>query len=258
MSLERMQRDFLAHVIRGDGAIIAALTRRGQNGLAVYAHAYRANLIACLKDTYEKTLAWLGEDDFESAARKHIAGHPPRSWTLSDYGEAFPQTLAGLYPADPEIEELAWLDWTLRRAFDGPDTVVQDPAAFGGVDWERAVFAMAPTLALRMVGTNVAAIWNAISDDAPPPPAAPLARPRALAVWRRELSPMFRCLDERERAALERARAGATFGEICAMLAVDHPVGDAAAIEAGGLLAGWLGDHIVVGVAGESLNRGGG
>jgi hypothetical protein len=250
MSLERLQRDFLAHVLAGDGAIVAAVGERGRRGLAVYSHAYRANLVACLKDTFEKTLAWLGEDAFGAAAARHIAEHPPRSWTLADYGEAFPRTLAGLYPADPEVRELAWLDWALRRAFDGPDAAMQDPAGFGDVDWEHAVFTLAPTLTLRQVTTNVAALWRAMAEGATPPPAAALPAPGALAVWRRELSPMFRSLDERERAALDLALGGASFGDICARLAADLPDGEAAATEAGALLARWLGDHIVIGVTG--------
>jgi hypothetical protein len=250
MSLEAIQRAFLAHVVRGDGAIVAAVSERGRRGLAVYPHAYRANLVACLKDTYEKTLAWLGEEDFDAAALEHITEHPPRSWTLADYGEAFPSTLAGLYPADPEVEELAWLDWTLRRAFDGPDASVQDPATLGGVDWEQAVFTLAPTLAVREVKTNVAALWNAMAAGETPCPATLLDAPRALAVWRRELSPMFRSLDAPERAALDLARAGATFGQICAALAAQSPDQEAAAAAAGALLAGWLADQMVVGVAG--------
>jgi hypothetical protein len=250
MSLERIQRAFLAHVVRGDDAIVAAVGARGRGGLAVHAHAYRANLVACLKDSYEKTLAWLGEDDFETAAREHITQHPPRGWTLNDYGEAFPRTLAGLYPADPEVEELAWLDWALRRAFDGPDANPPEPKAFGDIDWERAVLILSPTLATRQVSTNVAVLWNAMAEGTTPPPVEPLETPRTLAVWRRAFSPMFRGLEVRERAALDLARAGAGFGAICAWLAADHPDDEAAAAaEAGALLAAWLDDQIVVGVA---------
>jgi hypothetical protein len=246
MSLRAIQRDFLAHVLRGDDVIVPRVSARGRPGLAVYAHAYRANLVACLKDTYEKTLAWLGDDAFEAAALAHIARHPPRSWTLAAYGQTFPRTLAGLYPADPEVEELAWLDGALRRAFDGPDAVVQDPATLGDVDWERAVL-----IYVRVTLTNVAALWTGITEAAPPPPAR-LDMPRALAVWRRDVSPMFRSLSPRESMALDLARAGAAFGEICAMLADHHTDPDAAAAEAGGFLAGWLGDQIVVGVAGAA------
>jgi hypothetical protein len=250
MSLQQIQRDFLAHVRRGDDAIVMAVSERGRRGLAVYHHAYRANLVACLGDAYEKTLAWLGENDFEAAALAYIARHTPQSWTLGDYGEAFPSSLAALYPADPEVAELAWLDWSLRRAFDGPDVAVRNPATFGDIDWEEAVFTLAPTLALRVVATNVAALWNAMAEGETPPPSALLDAPRALAVWRRELSPMFRSLDEPERAALDLARAGATFGDVCAMLAADCPDPADAAAAAGGMLARWLADEIVVGVAG--------
>ncbi len=202
--------------------------------------------MACLRDTFEKTAAWLGDEAFDVAAIEHIAGNPPRSWTLSDYGDGFDVTLDGLYPADPEVPELAWLDWSLRRAFDGPDSTLQDPAAFADIDWDRAVFVLAPTLTTRHVTTNVAALWSAMGDAQTPPPVALLDAPLALAVWRRELSPRFRSLADAEFAALERARQGATFGEICAGLAEDHQDTDEAAAVAGGLLAQWLEDRIVV------------
>jgi hypothetical protein len=248
MSLAVIQQDFRAYLRSGNDEIAASVADGARHGLAVYRHAFRANLIACLRDTFTKSSAWLGEADFEIAALEHIALHPPSSWTLSDYGEGFPETLARIHPRDPEIEELAWLDRALRRAFDGPDSRVQDRAAMADVDWESAVLSVAPTLALRPITTNGAAIWSAMADGLAPPAAAALTGFAGLAVWRRDLTPYFRTLDEAEYRALEQVALGQSFGQLCAGLASDDQPPEIAAILAGGWLARWLSDGIVTGV----------
>jgi hypothetical protein len=248
MTLEQIQREFRAYVVSGSPAIEACVAPDARRGLAVYHHAYRADLIACLKDGFEKTAAWLGEDAFERAALAHIEASPPRSWTLNDYGEGFDDTLAARYPADTEVAELAWLDWRLRRAFDGPDAAVMDLASRGDIDWETARLRLAPTLAIREIETNAPALWSAMADGGTPPPATLLERPQGLAVWRRELSPRFRTLAEHEYRALMGALAGDDFGAICAVIAEAIGEADDPAAVAGAMLAGWLAEQIVVGV----------
>jgi hypothetical protein len=256
MTLAQIQRDFRAFIISGSPAIEAAIGEDARRGLAVYHHAFRANLIACLQDTFEKTAAWLGEDAFERAALAHIEKHPPTSWTLSAYGEGFDETLAARYPADPEVAELAWLDWRLRRAFDGPDADVQDPADLAGVDWSQAVLRLAPTLALREIDTNVAALWKGMTDGGAPPPAAMLDTPQGLAVWRRDLSPQFRALTAIEYRSLEWAMSGATFGDICVRVAQAVLPSDDPVTVAGGFLGRWFAERIVIGASGPMARHG--
>ncbi|MGC1303108.1 MAG: DNA-binding domain-containing protein [Caulobacteraceae bacterium] len=217
-------------------------------GLAVYHNAYRAQLVACLRDTFEKTWAWLGDDAFDAAARAHIEAHPPHSWTLGDYGVDFGETLAGLYPDDPEVAELAWLDWTLRRAFEGPDAEPISQDALAEVDWDNAVLVLLPTLRIGEVATNCALLWGAIAEEQTPPPAERLPHPGAVRVWRQGLSPQYRTIEADERRALEMVEAAAPFGEICAMLS--EGLDDAqAAQRIGALLASWLQDGLVIGAA---------
>ncbi len=247
MTLAQIQRDFCAFIVAAKPDIEPAIAVDAHRGLAVYHHAFRATLIACLRDTYEKTAAWLGEDAFETAALEHIAEHPPHSWTLNDYGDGFETTLASLYRADPEVEEVAWLDWSLRRAFDGIDSKVQDPIVLAGIDWETAVLRLAPTLVMRPMVTNCVALWNAMAEETTPPAVARLGTFHALAVWRGDLSPRFRSLDAVEYRALRRAADGAPFGVLCAELAADLPNPDDAAAFVGGLLGQWFSEKLVIG-----------
>jgi len=248
MSLLELQRQFCAHLLDAPSPIAERIAGdSGASGLAVYHHAYRAQLVACLGDTYEKLWAWLGDDAFQAAADRYVAAHPPQSWTLSDYGSAFPEMLAEVYPDDPEVAELARLDWALRRAFDGEDARPIGAADLADVDWETAMFRFTPTLQMFPIRTNCAGIWNALALDQTPPAATCLTEPTALRVWRLGLAPQFSSMDACEYDSLFRLQLGASFSELCAHLG--DTLGEAqAALTIGQLLGRWLQDHLLISI----------
>lgn len=239
MSLLALQRDFLGFLLNQPSNIPVAVNGNGGPGLAVYHNAYSAQLVACLKDSYERLWAWLGDDAFEAAARQHIVANAPTSWTLGDYGVGFAQTVDSLYPDDPEVAEIAALDWALRRAFDGPDAPPFDPALLAEVDWDEAVIGMVPTLELLPVTTNCGAIWNAISAGDDVPSAQMLPEPGWVRVWRVDLQPHFATIEGTEMDAIRLAASGISFARLCDRLA--EKVGLEAAVDtAGGYLSSWL------------------
>ena len=247
MNLLTLQRALRSHLVHGADEISGQIRGNPIPRLAVYHSAYRARLLACLRDTFETVWAWLGDARFDAAARYHIDTHPPRSWTLNDYGDEFDLTLRALYPKDPEVPELAWLDWALRRAFDGPNATSLTADALDGVDWDNAVLHLLPTLRMSSISTNCAAIWTAISDGHAPPAASRLDTPSAVRVWRKGLSPHFRTMDSIEQQALVMAIDGASFSSICGALAAGK--GHAEAIEiAGALLVCWLQDGLLTAI----------
>lgn len=215
------------------------VTADQERGVAVYRHAYRAQLSASLRETFAKTHAWLGDDAFDAACQAHIAEHTPHSWTLGDYGEGFEHTLRTLYPNDPEVVELAWLDWGLSRAFDGPDADPITSEALSVVDWDHADLHFLPTLVVGEVTTNAGAIWSAVAEGATPPPASLLSQPAAIRIWRAGLSPQFQTVDALEREALALALNGASFAEMCEQLTPPDDDGQAAQA-LGAVLGAWL------------------
>jgi hypothetical protein len=247
MTLLALQRSMRDHLISGADEIKAQIRGDSSPRLAVYHHAYRAQLLDCLRDTFERVWAWLGDIGFEAAARRYIESHPPHSWTLSAYGDDFDRTLSGLYPDDREVAELAWLDWSLRRAFDGRDATPVAPDALSGIDWDHAILCIVPTLRVTSISTNCAAIWTSLSEGRTPPLAARLHTPMALRVWRKDLSPHFRAVDSIEQQALSMACDGASFAAICSAIAV-RMVSSRAPEVAGALLAGWLQDGLIIAV----------
>lgn len=218
--------------------------------MRVYQNAYHARLGGVLRKAFEKTRAYLGDSAFDGAVDRYIETHPSLSRSLDDYGAAFADTFAILLPGEPDVAELAWLDWAMRRVFDGPDAVPVDPEALtkrDGDQWDDARFLMCPTLTVRMVTTNVGALWSGLDAGSPLLP-APLERPLAIRVWRKGLQPHFRSISLDEASALERLLGGATFAALCEDISRSgepEPVERAAT-----LLAVWLEDELIVGIDG--------
>src|SRR5579859_561431 len=72
MSLLAIQRSFRDHILAGIDVAFDPIKPEAMRGLAVYRHAYRAQLVACLRDTFEITWAWLGDESFDRAAYLHV------------------------------------------------------------------------------------------------------------------------------------------------------------------------------------------
>ena len=243
MNLRDLQRSFVASLL-GDAVPSAGASAQG---MSVYAHAYRSQLLACLRDTHAKTRQWIGEEAFDSAAKAYIALHRPRSWSLDDYGEGFASYLDDKWPNDPDVGELAWLDWTLRRAFSGADAMPVERASLTNVDWDDAVLTFVPTLRWRYVRSNVAALWRALDEDNSPPMAVIKDTPLALRVWRDGFSTRFASMSAIEATCLDLMTTGASFGEMCSDLAARLGENDAANT-AGSLLGDWLREGLITAV----------
>jgi hypothetical protein len=237
MRLIDVQRDFAAFLRDGDAVEAAP-------GMRVYQNNYRATLSACLEESFARTRDWIGGERFEHAVIRHVSRVPPSSWTLDAYPVDFPDTLALLYPADPEIAELAWLELALAEAFVGPDTVPLTPDEARNIDWDMAILRFTPTLDLRPVTSNACALWSALAEGEMPPAASVLAEPHALIVWRHQLVSRFRLIGAAEEQAILLARSGLRFADLCSALVAAH--GEAEGIRlAASYLGQWLADGLL-------------
>lgn len=190
---------------------------------------------------------WLGEPAFLSASARHVEASPPRAWTLDAYGADFPETIAALYPADPECAELARIEGCLAATFTSPDVAPLTADRLGEVDWDQARFEFVPSLALLPVATNAAALWQALSAGTVLPPAQTLTAPRVVLVWRDGFHPSFQTIEPTEAGAICQLQSGMRFGDLCAALAAEHGEGRRAEI-AGAWLGGWLRDGLLAAI----------
>ena len=110
MSLLALQRDFRLWLTEESAEAADRVGAAAMPGLQIYRNNYRAQLMACMEDSFPQLRAWLGDDAFRAAAAVHIDRTPPHRWTLDAYPVDLPATLADLHPDDPEIAELARLE----------------------------------------------------------------------------------------------------------------------------------------------------
>lgn len=251
-TLQDLQQS-LQSCLLGQPSAIAAALRHGpglgaEARLAIYHNAYRARLHDTLADSFGHTRRYLGEDWFEREALAYIEDHGSDHFSLRWYGMCFPAWLAQRWPADGDIAELAMLDWALRGAFDAADAPVlglAHLAALAPEDWAGLRLVLPPGHARLRLAHNTLALWQALDDDQPPPPAQRLERAVAVLVWRRGHSPHFRSMGEAESRALDGVAAGLSFSELCADMAQAWPACDAA-LEMGALLRRWLDEELLV------------
>ena len=245
MSLLALQRDVRSWLAEESEAAAGRLGAGARPGLDVYLNNYRSQLIACLGEVFERVRLWLGEERFLGVAAAHIDLTPPSGWTLDAYAGGFPDTLERLFPDDPAVSELGWIDLHLAEAFVGTDSPALDGQALAAADWDGVVLRVAPTLATRVLVTNATAIWSSLSAGTPPPPVEHLSEPRVLLIWRKDLLSCFRTAEPYEAELLDTVAGGAPFAALCAQLVAR--LGEEAGVAAAGTTLGrWLGDGLVV------------
>jgi hypothetical protein len=168
----------------------------------------------CLEASYPQTLALIGADAFRSAAAHHVDAVPPHSWTLDEYAEGLPGTLAALFPDQPETADLARLELALAEAFVAPDAPALSLADIPDVAWDTATLRLVPSATFLALSTNAADIWAALNREEAAP-ADHGGDVRALILWRQDFTCCFQLMDAQERALLPRLATSLRFETMC-------------------------------------------
>ena len=128
--LLRAQTDFMACLLDESAPLPPGWDARSAAGITVYRNAYRQRLIDVLRSTFERMARLVGEDAFVQAAAHHLITNPPASWTIDLAGEGFWEVCADLFANDADVGEVAWLEWSMHRAFTAADAVPMTLADF--------------------------------------------------------------------------------------------------------------------------------
>ncbi|SHG71952.1 DNA-binding domain-containing protein [Massilia sp. CF038] len=247
MKLATLQRQMRSWLIHADEDSARRLAGTARGGLHVYQNNYRSQLTGCLEQTFPRLRSFIGATAFQHAAVAHINRRPPQAWTLDAYGERFVDTLRLQFPDNPDLHELAWIEWAMTTAFVARDAAPVDSSMLAGVNWERARLVFTPSLALASVATNAAEIWIALENGEPAPEARMLATQEGIAIWRRGFGTRLRRLQQLELETLHKARGHRGFTALCALLA--ERLGEEAGVaRAGAMLADWLANDMIIGV----------
>lgn len=240
--LADLQREFTRWLTDGSEEAVSRLGRA--DGLAIYQNNYRVALVSSLEASFPRVHAWLGDEHFASAAAHYVDERPPHAWTLDAYGDRFAAALGARYPHDPEVSDLAAIDWAIGQAFVAADADPLDVGELGDVDWSRAAIALVPSLGVFTVTSNADAIWLALAGGQAPPAAAGGDRPAQAMVWRQGFEAVMRRADALESQMLDMVRRGLGFAECCGELAAK--MGDDAAVDAAGTVLGrWIAEGLV-------------
>ena len=252
MNLQDLQTDFQQKVLDA-GCTTANWIKESPRGLsskdrlAIYHNAYRVRLIDVLRDTFEHTAIYLGDDWFHQLAAVYVQSHHSTHDNIGLYGREFPEYLAEELADDLEVAELANMDWKLRRAFDGAGSIVMtrddlQQLATGTHEFIR--LQPVPTLSICVQHFNTLDIWHAINQDKHPPAVERLHQPVDVVIWRKGYSPHFRSLSKIESSAIACVCAGLTLNDIGTVLEEEFPDADAVT-EFGVTLHRWLDDQLL-------------
>jgi len=252
MKLEELQNQFQSQLLAQnckDADWIAASSRglSSEFRVSIYHNAYRVRLAETLLDTFEHTANYITVELFETLAYAYIEKHPSTNTNIGMYGQHFPDYLKQELPSCQEVFEIAMMDWLLRRAFDGPDSLALtkhrlESIVASGAD--ISLLKLVPTVCLYSQQWNSLDIWHAANHDITTPVAITLPEPITVMIWRKETSPHFRSLSSIETKAVELLQSGQSIESLCEILNKQFPGLDIAT-EFGKLLVRWLDDQIL-------------
>ncbi len=238
MGLIALQHDFHTWLVNADEGAATRLASTDRRGLGVYQNNYRRQLETCLAQSYPQTLAWIGQEAFETAAIMHIDQVPPHSWTLDDYAIGFPATLAKHYPRDADVIDLARLELALSEAFVAEDAETLNISDLSLIDWDVFALKLVPSASFLDLSIRAVEIWSALDKGLDLPAAQHSSDPSALIVWRKEYTCCFQQMDADEKDLLPHLVGGLPFEVVCAKLVERHGADPGIQI-AGELLARW-------------------
>lgn len=221
-ALLELQKDWVASVLQDplpeEAPALVHLAPSGSDSAharwGIYHRAYRWRLCEVLGESFAKTSAYMGEL-FEPHASEFAVAQPPALRNLGSYGDKLPAFLQQTYPDNPELAELAQLDWDLRTRFDGADAPASaldalQPDADGNVACLTMAAPLHPSVVLRHSQSNAVKLWRAIDDDSEVPEAQRDDSGAGLVVWRWHLQPHFMRLDAAQYRFMQALAEGAS------------------------------------------------
>lgn len=227
----------------------------------VYRNAYWARLVEALGNDFPGLKALMGDEAFDRMARAYVAKHPSQHPSIRWAGRHLGEFLAteAPYRAEPWIADMARFDWALAFAFDAADAPAAGLADLAGVPpefWGSIRLAFHPTLDAFRISTPVDEARPQLLDNADIRLDRAARCARAIMAWRIEHDVKFRAIDLLEFAALQAMTGGATFGDLCELVAQEADP-ETAPLRAAQILQGWLEWGIVAMVEHDGIGSAG-
>lgn len=255
-SLAETQAAFMRAILDEGAPLPASWGNRQAAGMAVYRGNYRSAVMDALASSFERTARYVGDDAFRQASMHHVIAHPPSHWTIEAVGAGFDATCAELFGDNPEVGELAWLEWAMLEASSAADHEPLPAADFAAASaefaddaWANLKLTFTPRSTARIVEHDLAGIWRSLDPESNEQVAQSEPGQRGVLVWREGETPTFLVIEPDNARAFLAMQNGATYGDLIGLLAGDNPDGEAiqnAAMKAGGMLGEWLNEGLVL------------
>src|ERR1700693_586250 len=190
----------------------------------IYANMYFYRIRDALKEDFPATLAVLGGDNFHNLVTGYLLEYPPTEPSISHCGRYLADYLRDhpIREGTPFVADLAKLERAVVEVFHGPDDTALDPDSLRAIapeDWPAMKLRMLPSAQILALEWRVSELLRAVEERHPWKPAERGAV--KVLVWRRNARVFYLDLERVEADALEAASRGATFAEICDVVAAD-------------------------------------
>ena len=257
-----------------DDLILPSQALSSQRRLEVYANAYYARLLECLRDEYPALTTLLGEDTFNAFGFEYLQQHPSQSYTLADLGHAFPAFLAENRAAatggesesqNTESKDESWVDLmidlavverTYSKVFSGPgieksETLRADAVAAIPPEQVGSIrLVVAPCVRLVRLNTMAHEFAIAVRKGTASMDQLPDAVPTCLVITRLNYVVRTIKVEHEEFQLLEHLIKGVTLEEAIERLAEHSPMTDDQWTDQLGLwFEKWAADRLFCGVS---------
>jgi hypothetical protein len=213
-------------------AVVSPSTRQSAGErLAVYAHAYWARLLECLREEFPMLRAAVGDEAFDALAVDYLLAFPSQSYTLGDLASRFADQLAATRPDDDFSKacvDLARFERAVGEVFDAPGgetlgfLTAEQLAALPADRRGEIRLLPLPTFCLLQFEYDVNAWFTRLRDDAAD--AAPPERgPAFVALSRRAFIVRRKPLSAAQYYLLVELRGGATLARALEIVTTEHP-----------------------------------
>lgn len=133
---------------------------------AVYRNNVTVSLVDALAAKYPAVEALVGEEFFRQMALLFVRNAPPQSPLLKDYGDDFPDFIAGFEPAKrlPFLRDVARVDAAWLKSYHAADATPLAPEKFAAIEHDAlATVTLQPLPATTIIASRfpVVSLWNA-------------------------------------------------------------------------------------------------
>ena len=213
----------------------------------IYANMYFYRILDALKEDFPVTRAVVGDDHFHNVVTGYLIEYPPTQPSLYYCGRYLAEYLRGhpIRERAPFVADVAALERAIVEAFQGRDATALTADALRAIapeDWPAMKLSVQPSAQTLPLEWRVSELVRAVEEDKQWQPAERGAV--KVIVWRRDMHVFHREIEQIEADALEAVARGATFAEICDVVASHSEIADPVA-EMNRMLARWLSDGLL-------------